>query len=253
MMNQLWEDIAPGYYNYGRISPGTNADDIKDLKQANEDMVDFLIDELEITKESLILDIGCGKGMYTVRMAQITGCRFVGVDYDEIYIEEECRKNAQRCGVENQGEFICGSITNLPDKVKEMTFSHVLALGVMCHVHDQVPVFLENVAVCSDKDTRIFIWDFIRKVNWSECSEANTHLKWDILLSKEEVLQCIETSKLILTRYEDATAYIIPSYNVMERECRKRDPEMTTLTYPLVAKAFRSGLLGYVYYHLRLK
>lgn len=254
LMNALWDDLAPGFYNYGRISPDANIDAIKDLKQANEDMVQFVINELDISKDSLILDLGCGKGMYTVRIAEITGCRYVGVDYNKPYIENECKKYARIHSVDDQGEFIYGSMTNLPPKVKEMTFTHVLALGSTYYVHTELPNFMENVAACSDKNTKIFLWDFIRKVDWSDCMEMNVHLKLKYpLLSKEEYMQVIDISKLKLTRYEDATAYIIPSYNVMERECKKRDPETKTLTYPLLAEAFRNGLLGYVYYFLELE
>ena len=254
VMNELWNEIAPGYYNYGRISPDADIDKIKDLKQANEDMVQWIINKLGINKDSHVLDLACGKGMYTVRIAETTGCRYTGVDLNTTYLENECKVWANKLGVNEQGEFVLGSITDLPPEVKEKKYTHIICLGAMYYVHDKIDLFLENVANCSNMDTKIFIWDFVTNVDWSLCSELNIHLKMKFpIRPKIDVFQRFENSKLELTEYSDFTKYIIPGYKVMERECKKRDPELKKLTYPLLGKAFMNGTVSYVYYILRLQ
>ena len=253
LMDDLWNEIAPGFYNYGRISPDADVDNIPDLIQANEDMIEYIISNQEIGPESMILDLGCGKGMYAVGIAQRTGCQFVGTDINSTYIEK-CKKLAETHGVSNQGQFVTSSILDVDQTIKEKEYTHILVLGAMLYAHGTLDKFLAQLVSCCDKDTKIFIWDFIRKVEWERCQEANRHLKMPhSLLTKEEVLDGFEKAGLDLTNYEDATKYIIPSYKVMSRECIKRDPDMEVLTYPLFGPAFEEGLLRYVIYCLKLK
>ena len=253
-MNDLWNDIAPGYYNYGRISPDADLDKIPDLKQANEDMVQWLVAKLGINKNSHVLDLACGKGMYTVRIAEITGCRYTGVDRMDSYIENECKKWAKEHGVSDQGEFLVGSITDLPSEVKEKSYTHVLCLGAMFYVHEYLDDFLENAASCCNKDTKVFIWDFVCNIPWSEQVDLQRHLKMDYpIRSKEHVLGKFKSSRLELVECGDHTPYIVPGYKVMERECRKRDPELKVLTYPLMGKTLEIGTLSYLTYLLKLQ
>ena len=252
IMDDLWDEIAPGYYNYGRISPHVDVDTITNLKQANEDMMEYIISNQQIGPASNVLDLGCGKGMYTVGIAKRTGCRFVGTDINNTYIEG-CKELAKTHGVEHQGEFLTASITDLPPTIKDQEYTHVLALGSMLYAHNSLDKFLTHLVSCCNKDTKIFIWDFIRKVDWERCAEANRHLKMPHpLLTKEEVLAGFEKVGLDLVEFQDTTEYIIPGYKVMTRICKRRDPDMEVLTYPLVGTAFMEGLLAYVCYSLKL-
>ena len=104
--NQLWKDMAPGYINWGMIRP----DDPPEMTmlQGNEAMVDYIIQTLGITEESNVLDLGCGMGMYIVQISKRTGCRYVGTDKSEDYVEI-CKKTAEEFGVAERGEFLVSS------------------------------------------------------------------------------------------------------------------------------------------------
>ena len=252
LMEDLWKHLAPGFYNYGRIAPDADLDSILDVQQANEEMVQYIISKLGITKESKLLDLACGKGMYTVRIAEITGCSYTGVDLAEHYIEE-CKKWAASHGVTEQGEFLQGSMVALPAKVKEQKYTHIMSLSAAFYVHDKADELLENIACCSDKKTQILIWDFNRNVDWSQCDMANKHLKMDFpMLSGEEFQERIKDSRLEMTDFEDTTPYIIPGYKITERECLKRDPTLKCLTYPLFGRSIMAGKVSYVIYYLKL-
>ena len=45
----------------------------KTLIEANDNMVDWIIEKLNIDHKSIVLDIGCGRGKYTVEIAKKTG------------------------------------------------------------------------------------------------------------------------------------------------------------------------------------
>ena len=53
-INSLWHDLAEGYFNFGIINPDKNGSTT--LKQANDDMVDYIITKLAITSDSFLLD-----------------------------------------------------------------------------------------------------------------------------------------------------------------------------------------------------
>ena len=252
LMEDLWKHLAPGFYNYGRIAPDADLDSIPDLQQANEEMVQYIISKLGITKESKLLDLACGKGMYTVRIAEITGCSYTGVDLTEHYLEE-CKQWAASHGVTDQGEFLQGSMLDIPARVKEQKYSHIISLGAVFYVHNKLDQLLENFSSCADDQTKILIWDFHRNVDWSLCEVANRHLKMAFpMASKEEFLEKVERSKLELADLEDMTPYIIPGYKIMERECRNRDPELKYLTYPFFGQAIIEGKVSYAFYYLKL-
>lgn len=252
LMNDLWNDIAPGYYNFGRISPDADTDKIPDLKQANEDMADWIVAKLGINKDSVILDLACGKGMYTVRIAQLTGCRFIAVDINEPYIENECKKWAKEHGVVDQCDFRVGSMTDLPDEIRSMKYTHVLCLGAMFYVHEHIDKFLENVYSCCDKNTKVFIWDFVRHVPWSDLVDFNKHFKLAFPIhTKDDILEKFKSAQLELTDCEDVSPYIVPGYVVIERECRKRDPDLKILTYPNIGNALKAGTVSYLTYCLK--
>jgi len=253
MVNDFWADLCAGYWNYGRMAPDADVDNIPDLKKANEDMVEYIISSQGIGPGSRILDLGCGKGMYTVRIAKHTGCQFVGVDINSAYIEE-CTELAKSEGVGAQGEFLTSSILELDPVVKEKKYTHILVLGVMLYTHGALDSFLGHLIGCCDQSTKVFIWDLVRNADWEKLREANRYLSLPhSILTKDEVLVEFKRAGLDLVDYEDATKYILPACKIQERECKKRDPNMEVLLNPLVCHAFEEGLLGYVYYTLRLK
>ena len=252
LMNDLWNDVAPGFFNFGRISPDADTDEIPDLKRANEDMADWIVAKLGINKDSHILDLACGTGGYTVRIAQLTGCRFIAVDITEPYIEEECKKRAEEYGVSDQGEFLVGSMMDLSEEIKNKKYTHILCLGAMLYAHDQMDKFLQNVHSCCDEETKVFIWDLVRNVPWEELSEFNEHLKMEFpLLTKENVLDQFKSAQFELTDCEDTTPYVVPGLVVIDKECRKRDPELKILDFYKAERAFRAGTVLYLIYCLK--
>ena len=249
----IWTDLAGNYVNYGKLNPDTDPAKVSDLVQANENMVEHIITTLDISRDSHVLDLGCGNGMYTVEIAKRTGCRFLGTDINPTYLEK-CRELARDFGVEERGEFIQSSWEEMSKQVKETNYTHVLAIGSLYYGHGVMDQVLTDIADCCRADTKIFLWDFVRCVEWSKCTGFRKHL--DIphpLLTREEYVKKIEVSRLALVREEDMTPYILPAQHVIVRECRKRDPDMVKYTNPYCAKDFLEGSTAYPVFYLKLK
>ena len=251
--NNLWTDLAGDYVNYGRLDPDTDPAGVSDLVQANENMVEHIISTLDISRDSHVLDLGCGNGMYTVEIAKRTGCRFLGTDINPTYLKKG-RELARGYGVEEMGEFVQSSWEDMSTRVKENQYTHVLALGSLLYAHTIIDQVMTDIANCCRADTKIFLWDFVRCVEWCECAGYQKHLTIPHpLLTREEYVKQIEVSRLALVREEDVTPYVLPSQHVIVRECRKRDPDMVVYTNPYCAKDFLEGKIAYFEFYLKLK
>ena len=69
-----------------------------------EDVVDRMLALAGVTRDDVVLDLGCGDGRIPIRAAQKYGARGIGVDIDPALIETS-RANAKKAGVENLVEF----------------------------------------------------------------------------------------------------------------------------------------------------
>lgn len=68
------------------------------------DVVDRMLALAQVTKDDVVLDLGCGDGRIPIRAAQKYGARGIGVDIDPKLIELS-RENARKAGVEHLVEF----------------------------------------------------------------------------------------------------------------------------------------------------
>jgi SAM-dependent methyltransferase len=63
-----------------------------------QDVVDRMLKMAHVTKNDVVLDLGCGDGRIVVTAAKQYGCRAIGYDLDHLRVAE-ARKNAERNGV----------------------------------------------------------------------------------------------------------------------------------------------------------
>jgi SAM-dependent methyltransferase len=96
---------------------------------------------LELTAESLVLEIGCGSGRYALRMAEEVGCRVVGLDINEHGIRNanqlaESMGLASRVGFER-----CDVSKTLP--LGDETFDAVFSNDALCHVPGRAALLRE--------------------------------------------------------------------------------------------------------------
>jgi precorrin-6B methylase 2 len=68
------------------------------------DVVDRMLALATVTREDVVMDLGCGDGRIPIRAAQKYGARGIGVDIDPRLIEQS-KANAKKAGVENLVEF----------------------------------------------------------------------------------------------------------------------------------------------------
>lgn len=102
---------------------------------------DDFISKLSVGKKDKILDIACGSGGPTLRIATKTGCEVIGIDIHENGIKA-ATKQAKELGLENRAKF------EVVDGSKALQFDEASFDGLICvdavnHLPNRKSVFLE--------------------------------------------------------------------------------------------------------------
>jgi SAM-dependent methyltransferase len=91
-------------------------------------MVERIVQIARTRRGDVVIDVGCGVGGPARRLAELVGCRVVGVDLLEALVRAASERGAS--GV----AFVAGSARRLP--IRSSSADQVWALGVAAHVPD---------------------------------------------------------------------------------------------------------------------
>jgi len=200
LFTKLWRESCGDYLNFGMFD-----ETCESLTEANDRMVDWLIKKLGIDSQSTILDVGCGRGKYTIEIAKRTDCKFLGVDIVEEFIS--CAKSLQQDSkVTENGEFIVGDMLKLSECLGDRKFTHVLALGSLFYVHDKMAEFLDNVKPHMLRDSLLIIHDFSRNAPLDEVKVVMKHWRTTAdTLETFDYLDIIRSAGFKYSYYSDDT------------------------------------------------
>ena len=95
---------------------------------------DTLVEICHISKDSYVLDVGCGVGVTPCYLAKRYGCRVVGVDILDAMVARS-RERAQREGVANRVDFKTADAQDLP--FEDGTFDAVITESVTAFPEDK--------------------------------------------------------------------------------------------------------------------
>ena len=83
------------------------------MNESHESLAQWGVSHLDILKDDVILDIGCGGGVNVERFLKMTENKVYGLDYSEIAVEKSTILN-QKAIDEGRCEVIQGSVSELP-------------------------------------------------------------------------------------------------------------------------------------------
>lgn len=92
-----------------------------------ETMINIVKEHIE-NKNINILDLGCGKGAVSIKMAKEFNCKVMGIDAVPEFIEE-ANKYAKKYNVENLCQFLTGDIRTQINELKEFDLVILGAIG----------------------------------------------------------------------------------------------------------------------------
>ena len=83
------------------------------MNESHEKLAQWGVSHLDIEKDDVILDIGCGGGVNVERFLKMTENKVYGLDYSEVAVEKSTKLN-QAAIDEGRCEIIQGSVSELP-------------------------------------------------------------------------------------------------------------------------------------------
>lgn len=83
------------------------------MNKSHESLAQWGVSHLDISKDDIILDIGCGGGVNVERFLKMTENKVYGLDYSEVAVEKSKKLN-QKAIEEGRCEVIQGSVSELP-------------------------------------------------------------------------------------------------------------------------------------------
>jgi arsenite methyltransferase len=103
-----------------------------------------LADVCQISAETRVLDVGCGKGTSAVYLAEHFGCSVVGVDISPDSIDEARRRASSR-GLEDKVRFEVGDVLQLP--FPDNQFDVTISQALLVLVKDKLQAVRESLRV----------------------------------------------------------------------------------------------------------
>lgn len=102
-----------------------------------------------ITPETRMLDIGCGSGILAITALLLSAREAVGVDIDELAVKVAA-ENAERNGVADRLELICGDLTEKVEGTYEVICANIVA-DVIIRMSKEIRTFMKKgtVLLCS--------------------------------------------------------------------------------------------------------
>jgi ubiquinone/menaquinone biosynthesis C-methylase UbiE len=102
---------------------------------------DMFIDWLSLSKKDHLLDIACGSGRPTIRIAEATGCRATGIDLHADAVSN-ATAYAKRRGLEDRTSFhVVNASEQLP--FSRDKFDALICVDAINHLHDRILVLKE--------------------------------------------------------------------------------------------------------------
>lgn len=83
------------------------------MNENHESLVQWSVKHLDVCKEDVILDIGCGGGVNVERFLKMTENKVYGLDYSDIAVEKSAERNQKEIEDE-RCEIIQGSVSKMP-------------------------------------------------------------------------------------------------------------------------------------------
>ena len=172
-----------------------------------------MAEKAEITRDSRVLDLGCGNGTTSFRLHEDLECEVVGIDLSGVRIDNAKEAlSKQSAEVQVSVSFEKASATDLP--FEDGTFTHVWSQATLYHVHDQEAALREAYRVLCDSG--VFVFDDLFKPVPTVSEMAQKHvyerLLFDTEYNFETYQKALESVGFTVSETEDLSAHLKMSY-----------------------------------------
>lgn len=183
-----------------RNPQGKLGDKLIDKMNVNhEGLAKWSLSHLDISKDNVILDIGCGGGVNVKRFLKMTENKVYGIDYSELAVERSIKLNKSAVD-EGKCEIIKGSVSDLP--FTDNSFDIVTGFETVYFWPDFVNDLKEVLRVLKD-DGVIFIANEALPKDGDERQKELIELLNMKIYSEDELVESLK-----LAGFSNVTTYI---------------------------------------------
>ncbi|WP_407454105.1 class I SAM-dependent methyltransferase [Methanobrevibacter sp.] len=183
-----------------RNPQGELGDKLIDKMNINhEGLAKWSLSHLEILKEDIILDIGCGGGVNIKRFLKMTENKVYGIDYSELAVERSAKLNQSSIDV-GRCEIIQCSVSDMP--FKDNSFDIITAFETVYFWPDFVNDLKEVLRVLKPDGIIFIANEALPKEDDNRQKELIELLDMNIY-SKDELIESLRNAG-----FSDVTTYI---------------------------------------------
>lgn len=216
--------------------------------QAADALTQRMVEAAGINHESTVLDLGSGRGLACLQIAQFTGAACVGLDLTPGNVARSRELASQH--PELNLMFVEGSFTSLPEVIASARFTHIFSAAAFVHAHPELPTIFANIQRLLASGGQLVVSDFVAGFGRVEAS-AETRLHWYdrtsvpcCLHSHARWTELAEASGLRLLRYEALDEHQQHGYLELAAAARAHGMFALADSYRWSAQAVRAGHVG---------
>lgn len=209
------DNIRLGYFPH--LAEGSRSSHELNITESGYALTHHMMTLMQLTPESTVLDMGCGKGQACVDVARTAGCSVVGVDLSGTNIARA--NELKSLNPDLRLDFLEGSITDLPSKLKSSKFSHIMTVQAWVHVHSDLDAVLAEARSVLEPGGLVVVEDFCSNDRGIVTEQAMQHfykrLHFDKVLGPAEWQRKAETAGFSVEHVEDLKDHMAQSYRLM--------------------------------------
>jgi len=175
--NDLYNTIIEGLNTLGKDLSQLTLDDLQPVDEFHirgDAATKDLIKLANFTSDMHILDVGCGIGGSTRRLAHETGCRVTGIDLSDEYIDV-AERLTHLLNMQDQVDFHATSALDLP--YEDKTFDGVWSLQMNMNVEDKLGWLKETFRVLKPGG---------RAILYEVCGHKNTPIHFPVPWAQDQ-------------------------------------------------------------------
>lgn len=242
LYRSFWDSEGSLHWGYfENLTEAKTEDFITACKRWNE----YMLSQSGITKDSRVLDLGCGNGNTAIWLSQQTGCEVVGVDLSGVRIENAKTKAQEYPSL--RLDFVKASATDLP--FEDKSFTHVWSQATLYHVHDRHEALRETYRLLEEGGTFIFD-DLIsptQEINEMARKYVYDRLLFEPIFSLNSYKEFLSELGFMVLATQDLKEHLYKSYELLSQLAVGKYPELSA-AYDRMCEAIRTDQLGWGYY-----
>lgn len=192
---------------YAEIRRAAFGEDIGQNSWLTVDELARFVSRLELRSTARLLDVGCGSGGPSLRVARLTECQVVGVElYDEAV--EEGTRHAQEAGLEGRASFLQGDASETL-VFEDSSFDAILCIDAINHLSDR-PRVLGDWARVLRPGGRLLFTDPVVITGTLDSEEIalRTSIGYFLFVPGDENERLLANAGLTVVDVEDTTGHL---------------------------------------------